>query len=76
MATSFSGGRSQSTLREPPTMGKRLVSFITCDYEAKQECSRLSSENGKLESFFFYHFHHSNVFENELTDHINAMFVS
>jgi hypothetical protein len=30
MATSFSGGRSQSTWREPPTMGKQLVSFITC----------------------------------------------
>ena len=25
MATSFSGGRSQSTRREPPTMGKQLV---------------------------------------------------
>jgi len=30
MATSFSGGRSQSTRREPPTMGKQLVNFITC----------------------------------------------
>ena len=30
MATSFSGGRSRSTLREPPTMGKQLVNFITC----------------------------------------------
>jgi len=27
MATSFSGGRSQSTQREPPTMGKQLVSW-------------------------------------------------
>ena len=25
MATSFSGGRSRSTQREPPTMGKQLV---------------------------------------------------
>ena len=25
MATTFSGGRSQSTRREPPTMGKQLV---------------------------------------------------
>jgi hypothetical protein len=25
MATSFSGGRSRSTRREPPTMGKQLV---------------------------------------------------
>jgi hypothetical protein len=27
MATSFSGGRSR---REPPTMGKQLINFITC----------------------------------------------
>ena len=27
MATSFSGGRSWSTRREPPTMGKQLVNF-------------------------------------------------
>jgi hypothetical protein len=32
MATSFSGGRSRSTRREPPTMGKQLVSFITCTF--------------------------------------------
>ena len=31
MATSFSGGRSR---REPPTMGKQLVNFITCDCES------------------------------------------
>jgi hypothetical protein len=30
MATSFSGGRSLSIRREPPTMGKQLVNFITC----------------------------------------------
>jgi hypothetical protein len=29
MATSFSAGRSWSTQREPPTMGKQLVNFIT-----------------------------------------------
>ena len=28
MATSFSGGGSRSTRREPPTMGKQLVNFI------------------------------------------------
>jgi len=33
MATSFSGGRSRSTRREPPTMGKQLVNFITCSCE-------------------------------------------
>jgi hypothetical protein len=34
MATSFRGGRSQSTWREPPTMGKQLVNFITCGCES------------------------------------------
>ena len=33
MVTSFSGGRSQSTRREPPTMGKQLINFITCGCE-------------------------------------------
>jgi hypothetical protein len=28
--TSFSAGRSRSTRREPPTIGKQLVNFITC----------------------------------------------
>ena len=32
MATHFSGGRSRSTWRDPPTMGKQLVNFITCGY--------------------------------------------
>ena len=30
MVTSFSGLRSRSTRREPPTMGKQLMCFITC----------------------------------------------
>ena len=34
MATSFSGGRSLSTRREPPTMDKQLVYFITCGCES------------------------------------------
>jgi len=34
MVTSFSGGRSRSTWREPPTMGKQLVNFITCESSA------------------------------------------
>jgi hypothetical protein len=34
MATGFSGGGSRSTRREPPTMGKQLVSFITCGCES------------------------------------------
>jgi hypothetical protein len=35
MATSFSGGRSWSTRREPLTMGKQLVNFITCGCESR-----------------------------------------
>ena len=34
MATSFSGGGRRSTRREPLTMGKQLVNFITCDCES------------------------------------------
>ena len=34
METSFSGGRSRNTRREPPTMGKQLVNFITCSCES------------------------------------------
>ena len=34
MATSSSGGQSRSSRREPPTMGKQLVNFITCDCES------------------------------------------
>jgi len=34
MAISFSDGRSRSTRRKPPTMGKQLVSFITCGCES------------------------------------------
>ena len=35
MATSFSGGRCQRTWREPPTMGKQLVNFITCGAQTR-----------------------------------------
>jgi hypothetical protein len=30
VVVSFIGGRSRRARREPPTMGKQLVSFITC----------------------------------------------
>ena len=33
MATSFSGGRSRSTRRKPPTLGSQLVDCITCGCE-------------------------------------------
>jgi len=35
METSFSGGGSRSTRREPPTMGKQLVNFITCGCKSR-----------------------------------------
>ena len=31
---SYSGGRNRSTRKEPPIMGKQLVSFITCGCES------------------------------------------
>jgi hypothetical protein len=34
MATSFSGGRSRGTRREPPIIGKQQVNFITCGCES------------------------------------------
>jgi hypothetical protein len=34
MATSFSGRGSRSTRREPQTLGKQLVNFITCGCES------------------------------------------
>jgi hypothetical protein len=34
MATSFSGGRSRSAQREPSTMDKQLVNFITYGCES------------------------------------------
>jgi len=30
----FSGGRKRSTRREPPTIDKQLVNFITCSWES------------------------------------------
>jgi hypothetical protein len=39
VATSFSDGGSWSTRREPPTMGKQLVNFITCGCESSAPCS-------------------------------------
>jgi hypothetical protein len=38
MVTSFSGGRSLSTRREPLTMGKQLVNFITCSCYTEAKC--------------------------------------
>jgi hypothetical protein len=52
MATSFSGGRSRSTLREPPTMGKQLVNFITCGIAESgvkhQKSNQIKSSNYSL----------------------------
>jgi hypothetical protein len=43
MATSCSGGRSRSTLREPPTMGKQLENFVTCICESSAPFCNLQS---------------------------------
>jgi hypothetical protein len=40
MATSFSGGRNR---REPPTMDKQLVNFITCGCESSAPFCNLQS---------------------------------
>jgi hypothetical protein len=36
METSFGGGESQSIRREPLTLGKQLVNFITSDCESRR----------------------------------------
>jgi len=46
MATSFSGGRSQSARKEPPAMGKQLVNFITCGCESSAPFCNLESRAG------------------------------
>jgi hypothetical protein len=43
MATSFSGGGSRSTRREPPNLGKQLVNFITCGCESSVPFCNLQS---------------------------------
>jgi hypothetical protein len=50
MATSFSfGGRSRSTRREPPTLGKQLGNFITCAaYKTKKDETELSDMTGRF----------------------------
>jgi hypothetical protein len=39
----FSGERSRSTRKEPPTMGKQLVNFITCVCESNAPFCNLQS---------------------------------
>jgi hypothetical protein len=40
---SFNGGESCSTRREPPTMGKQLINFITCGWESSAPFFNLQS---------------------------------
>ena len=40
---SFRGGRSRSTRREPPTMGKQLVNFIICGCDSVHPFCNLQS---------------------------------
>ena len=53
MATSFSGGRSRSTRREPPTMGKQLVSLITCCCESSAPFFVIYKAGRELYVLFF-----------------------
>jgi hypothetical protein len=58
MATIFSGGRSRSTWREPPTMGKQLVNLITCGCESSAPFFVIYKESGvktpKIKSSYKY----------------------
>ena len=76
MATSFSGGRSLSTWREPPTMGKQLVNFITCGCESSapflahpafRPCELLSSLFVRRLSFVCPSTFHILIFSSETT---------
>jgi hypothetical protein len=53
MATSFSGGGSR---REPSTLGKQLVSFITCDCESSAPFFVIYKA-GRLRHFRLYKVH-------------------
>jgi hypothetical protein len=44
MTTRFSGGGSR---REPPTMGKQLVNFITCGCESQDIFSMKSADKNE-----------------------------
>ena len=54
MATSFSGGRSRSTLREPPTIGKSLVNFITCGCESSAPFFVIYKAGRELTPYWWY----------------------
>jgi hypothetical protein len=46
VAVSFIGGGNWSTWRKPSTMGKQLVSFITCGCESSAPFCNLQSRAG------------------------------
>jgi hypothetical protein len=73
MATSFSGGRSRSTRREPPTMGKQLVNFITCGCKSNapffviykpqpQYCVMLGTNKGVQQTSALFSHGHNTAF--------------
>jgi hypothetical protein len=66
MATSFSGGRRWSFRREPPTIGKSLVSFITSDCESSAPIFRSPDSKGHMS----YCHHWASVVRPSLTFHI------
>jgi hypothetical protein len=54
MATSFSGGRSLSTRREPPTMCKQLVNFITCGCDSSPPFFVIYKVGRELTPYWWY----------------------
>jgi hypothetical protein len=51
MATSFSGGRNR---REPPTMGKQLVNFITCGCESSAPFTSVIYKAGREPTLYWW----------------------
>jgi hypothetical protein len=52
MATSFSGGRSRSTRREPPTMGNHFIELIQWPFPLKHCLSKLCTISCDQEEAF------------------------
>ena len=70
MATSFSGGGRRNTRREPLTLGKQLVNFITCSCKSSAPICNLQSWArthavlviGLKETSFGYNYEHNQYF--------------
>jgi len=55
MATSISGGKNRSTRREPPTMGKQLVNFLTYGCELSAPVFVISSPGPNVKVNYCHH---------------------